>query len=162
LLGCLRGRTVLRIGVVGRGNCCQVFFSLLRISPDFHLPVPKQYYCTNHVFFFPGDGGKVPDVPGATPRRQESQSESTVPGAKRVKIRSGPYRVPNMMKTNPTGERGMLWNYPDLQIERPCNGECTILRQLAGLEYANGSIANIDSGMWFVFPPLSFFSYRLN
>lgn len=57
-----------------------------------------------------------------------------------------------MMKKNPTGERGMLWNYPDLQIERPCSGECTLLKQIAGLEYANGSQANIDSGMWFVSP----------
>jgi hypothetical protein len=53
-----------------------------------------------------------------------------------------------MMKKNPTGEKGMLWNYPDLQIERPCSGECTLLKQLAGLEYADGSEANINSGMW--------------
>ncbi|KAE9977574.1 hypothetical protein BLS_001283 [Venturia inaequalis] len=95
-----------------------------------------------------GDGGKVPEQPGAAPRRVDLPSDSPVPGARRVKIRSGPYRVPNMMKTNPTGERGMLWNYPDLQIERPCSGECTLLKQVAGLEYGNGTSANIDTGMW--------------
>ena len=134
--------------LAGRGNCFQVFI-IHSISP--HLPqttISHQSHETNLVTYFPGDGGKVPDVPGAAPRRQESRSESKVPGAKRVKIRSGPYRVPNMMKKNPTGERGMLWNYPDLLIERPCGGECTLLKQLAGLEYADGSEANIDSGMW--------------
>lgn len=90
----------------------------------------------------------MPEIFDAAPRRQDLQSDSPVPGARRVKIRSGPYKVPNMLKTNPTGERGMLWNYPDLQIERPCSGDCTLLKQLAGLEYSNGSNANIDSGMW--------------
>lgn len=43
----------------------------------------------------------------------------------------------------------MLYNHPDFQIEKPCSGdECTILKQWAGLEYANGTDANIDSGMW--------------
>jgi hypothetical protein len=60
-----------------------------------------------------------------------------------------------MVKKTQTGDRGMLWNYPDLTIERPCSGECTILRQLAGLEYANGTSANIDLGMWLVISFLS-------
>jgi len=41
----------------------------------------------------------------------------------------------------------MLWNYPDLNIPKPCN-ECTIVRQWAGLEYPDGKNANIDTGMW--------------
>jgi hypothetical protein len=47
-----------------------------------------------------------------------------------------------------SGHAGMLENYPDSKIEKPCAGECTLLRQQAGLEYANGSDANIDTGMW--------------
>lgn len=99
----------------------------------------------NHL----GDNGKVADPPGAAPRRQTLQSPSKLKGAKRVKIRSGPYKVPNMSKRSAmTGHAGMLENYPDSKIEKPCAGECTILRQQAGLEYANGSNANIDTGMW--------------
>jgi hypothetical protein len=52
-----------------------------------------------------------------------------------------------MNKTSITGEAGMLWNYPDLNIPKPCN-ECTIVEQWAGLEFADGRNANIDSGMW--------------
>jgi hypothetical protein len=53
-----------------------------------------------------------------------------------------------MGKINPTGHAGMLEAYPDFNVEKPCTGECNILRQVGGLEYANGSNANIDTGMW--------------
>jgi hypothetical protein len=56
-----------------------------------------------------GMGGKVADPPGAAPKRQVQQAKSKVPGAKRVKIRSGPYRVPNMGKKSfPSGHAGMV------------------------------------------------------
>jgi hypothetical protein len=45
-----------------------------------------------------------------------------------------------------TGEPGMLWNC-GYRVEKPCE-ECTILRMLPGLEYPNGMIANVDTGMW--------------
>jgi hypothetical protein len=77
-------------------------------------------------------------------------SDLKLPGVKRVKIRSGPYLVPSMAKINPTGHAGMLEAYVDKQIEKPCSGECNILRQVGGLEYVNGTNANIDSGMWLV------------
>jgi hypothetical protein len=93
-------------------------------------------------------GGKVADPPGAAPRRQELKTDHILPGVKRIKIRSGPYNAPNMGKISfPTMEHGMLWNYPDRDVEKPCN-ECTILKQWAGLEYPNGSEANIDTGLW--------------
>ncbi|KAF2665343.1 hypothetical protein BT63DRAFT_62241 [Microthyrium microscopicum] len=47
-----------------------------------------------------------------------------------------------------TGEHGMLWNFHDNKVEKPCKGECVILKQFSGLEYANGTEAMIDSGMW--------------
>jgi hypothetical protein len=88
---------------------------------------------------------------GVAPKRQEQKSDHPIPGTKRVKIRSGPYTVPNMqIPSFPTGVRGMLWNYPDRWVEKPCSGYCTVLRQWAGLEYDNGTNANIDSGMWLV------------
>ncbi|KAF2666114.1 hypothetical protein BT63DRAFT_416527 [Microthyrium microscopicum] len=56
------------------------------------------------------------------------------------------------MSTKIMGHAGMLWNYPDTKVEKPCDGECTLLQQQAGLEYPNGTNgaleANIDSGMW--------------
>jgi hypothetical protein len=55
--------------------------------------------------------------------------------------------VPNMNKTSIVGEQGMLWNYPDTSIAKPCT-ECTIVRQWAGLELPDGTNANIDKGLW--------------
>jgi hypothetical protein len=37
------------------------------------------------------------------------------------------------------GHSGMLLNYPDTAVEKPCEGECTLLWQQAGLEYPNGT-----------------------
>jgi hypothetical protein len=93
----------------------------------------------------------VSDPPGAAPRRMKLKTDSMIPGVKRVKIRSGPYKAPNMSKLSfPTSEPGMLWNFPHRNIEKPCTEECTILKQWAGLEYSDGSNANIDTGMWYV------------
>jgi len=76
------------------------------------------------------------------------ETRTDVPGAYTVKLRYGPYRVPNMGHKNMLGEGGMLSNYPHGNLEKPCEGECTIIGMSAGLEYANGTNANIDSGMW--------------
>jgi hypothetical protein len=64
-----------------------------------------------------------------------------VPGSKTVKLRYGPYKVPNASKG------GMVWNNPDMSVEKPCQ-DCMIIGMNAGLEYPNGTNANIDSGMW--------------
>jgi hypothetical protein len=74
-------------------------------------------------------------------------TNSKIPGVKRIKIRNGPYKVPNMNTTAISGEKGMLWNYPDTNIEKPCKS-CTIVSQQAGLEYPDGRNANIDTGLW--------------
>lgn len=58
-----------------------------------------------------GKGGKVADVPGATPKKQLIKTESQVPGVKRIKMRYGPYKVPNMNTKGITGEAGSLWKY---------------------------------------------------
>lgn len=47
---------------------------------------------------------------------------------------------------NVVGEAGSLWNCADY-AEKPCE-ECTVVRVVPGLEYANGSQANVDTGLW--------------
>ncbi|KAF2666057.1 hypothetical protein BT63DRAFT_458422 [Microthyrium microscopicum] len=94
-----------------------------------------------------GKGGKVADPAGFAPKRVVMETTSKVAGVKRIKMRYGPYMVPNMNKTSLVGESGMLWNYPDLAIPKPCT-ECTIVAQVAGLEYPDGKNANINTGMW--------------
>jgi hypothetical protein len=51
-----------------------------------------------------------------------------------------------MMTKSITGESGMLWNC-GARVEKPCD-ECTILKMVPGLEYANGTNANVNTGMW--------------
>jgi hypothetical protein len=88
-------------------------------------------------------------VGGIAPSRQDQHTDHPIPGVKRIKIRSGPYTVPNMGKRSlASGEHGALWNMPVFNIEKPCEESCTILTQFAGLEYSNGTNANVDTGMW--------------
>lgn len=94
-------------------------------------------------------GGRVDETPGAAPRRVELKSTQKIPGVKRVKLRYGPYKVPNMMIKSVMGEGGALWNCGDDKIEKPCE-ECFLTRMQAGLEYPDGTNANIDTGMWYV------------
>jgi hypothetical protein len=65
-----------------------------------------------------------------------------------VKIRYGPYKVPNAGKKNFMGEAGSLFNFPDLEADRPCQGECVLLGMNADLEYPDGRNANTGNGMW--------------
>jgi hypothetical protein len=93
--------------------------------------------------------GIVPDVPGAAPRKTELTNRvPQVAAAKTVKIRYGPYKVPNMSHKGATGEMGTLFNYPHVSVEKPCQGECILLGISAGLEYPDGQNANTDTGMW--------------
>ncbi|KAK3079560.1 hypothetical protein LTS18_004554, partial [Coniosporium uncinatum] len=80
--------------------------------------------------------GKVADVPVAAPRRVTVAPHTNVTGVQSVKIRHGPYKVPSMNKENMMGSSGTLYNYPDVQVERPW------------LEYPDGSPASVDNGMW--------------
>lgn len=73
---------------------------------------------------------------------------SKYPGAKKIKLRYGPYSVPSMSKKNGIGAEGMLSNYPDDKLMKPCDGECTIIGMKAGLEYPDTKNANINTGMW--------------
>jgi hypothetical protein len=71
-----------------------------------------------------------------------------IPESKTVKIRYGPYKVPRSSRKNFLGGSGTLFNYPDLNVERPCDGECVLLSIQADLEYSDGRNANTTNGMW--------------
>lgn len=82
------------------------------------------------------------------PIELKSPLADQVPGAKRIKVRTGPYTAPGMTKQNRESKMwGMLESYYDLDVEKPCD-DCSILRQVGGLEYADGTNANIDTGLW--------------
>jgi len=85
---------------------------------------------------------------GEAPARATLKSDLNVPGVKQIKVRTGPYLVPGMNRQNTFSKHwGMLESYYDTKVEKPCS-ECNILRQVGGLEYANGTNANIDTGLW--------------
>jgi hypothetical protein len=84
-----------------------------------------------------------------------------VPGFKTVKIRYGPYKVPNMGITTRTltgPEEGMLWNYPDTYIQKPCAGDCMIVGITPDYEDLQGRSVNIDEGHWMHHVRLSYVS----
>jgi hypothetical protein len=84
--------------------------------------------------------GKV--APGANdaPNKVKMNSSYPLAGAQKIKLRYGPYMVPNMNKKNMAGEMGSLFNFPD-EFQRPCEGKCTIVGVRAGLEYPDGKTA---------------------
>ncbi|KAF2671815.1 hypothetical protein BT63DRAFT_452322 [Microthyrium microscopicum] len=95
--------------------------------------------------------GKPYMSPGTLPTKEQvAPTHPEVPGSKTVKMRYGPYKVPSMGVTTTTltgNEEGMLWNYPDTNIQKPCD-DCMITGIVAEYEYLNGTKANIDSGQW--------------
>jgi len=100
----------------------------------------------------PGSGAP-PAAPAAIPpeiQPQEPKYSSTYPGSKRVKIRYGPYIMPDKESKNMIylleGEKGVLVSGA-FKMKKPCQ-ECVLLVMEAGLEYANGTNAAIDSGAW--------------
>ncbi|TLD36045.1 DNA repair and recombination protein [Venturia nashicola] len=82
-------------------------------------------------------------------RKQVSESKTGIPNAKAVKIRYGPYKIPSVKTANKLGQNGMLANFPHINgFDKPCDDDCTIIGMRQGLEYGNGSNANINSGLW--------------
>jgi hypothetical protein len=72
------------------------------------------------------------------------------PGAKRIKVRYGPYRLPG------TGEKNwnnVILNHPGIatslkfNIKKPCDDDCMVLHIESGLEYADGKEATMESGV---------------
>jgi len=80
----------------------------------------------------------------------------TQPGE--VTLRYGPFNIPGMNQPSTglaslmpllgmTPETGMVWNQPVTNVQKPCNA-CYITGMQAGLEYADRSNANINTGVW--------------
>ena len=86
---------------------------------------------------------KVPDV-------QEGPSP-VWPGARRKKIRSGPYRIPAISEKNVESYllnvQGLM-NTIDFPAVRPCKDDCVLLGLTADLEYDDGRVADVASGAW--------------
>jgi len=74
---------------------------------------------------------------------------SKVPGTIRAKVRYGPYTLPSTKSASISGtlfgDDGMTDMIKPAQ--KPCT-DCTLLFANAGLEYANGTEANTDTGSW--------------
>jgi hypothetical protein len=62
--------------------------------------------------------GTVAAPAGAAQIKTVLKSPFDIAGAQRVKIRYGPYKVPNMNKKNMIGATGMLYNYPHRNIQK--------------------------------------------
>lgn len=104
-------------------------------------------------------GAKAPAAAAAAPPSNAPKSgvpevqiitPSFLPGATRKKIRYGPYKLPSTKETNVEsvvmGVAGMSDNFA-IPAKKPCD-TCTLLSVESSLEYANGSIANTDTGSW--------------
>jgi hypothetical protein len=89
----------------------------------------------------------------AAPASQVPQvqiEKSTYPGATRKKIRYGPYRIPSTKENNVESAlmkvSGMS-DHSEMNGKKPCS-DCMLLEIASNLEYANGKIANTDTGSW--------------
>ncbi|KAF1816587.1 hypothetical protein P152DRAFT_479101 [Eremomyces bilateralis CBS 781.70] len=83
-------------------------------------------------------GVKAADLPPGAVSRMTLKSPLSDPAAKIVKIKHGPYTVP---------ANGMVNNAMTPKVALPCT-DCYITAMQAGLEYADGTEANIDTGAW--------------
>jgi hypothetical protein len=72
------------------------------------------------------------------------------PGAKRIKVRYGPHRLPG------TGEKNwnnVVLNHPGIatslkfNVKKPCEEDCMVLHIESGLEYDDGKEATMESGV---------------
>ncbi|KAK3077383.1 hypothetical protein LTS18_010413, partial [Coniosporium uncinatum] len=87
---------------------------------------------------------------GFQPAIQTVPSTLNVPGAKRIKTRTGPYTLPSTTEKNLQsrlmGVSGMI----DVigVTPKPCTSGCTILAIQGDLEYANGTRALTSDGSW--------------
>lgn len=84
-------------------------------------------------------GVQAADLPPGVVERITIKSPKSDPAAKLVKIKHGPYTVP--------GNGGMVHNAMTAKVTMPCTN-CYVTALQAGLEYPDGSDANIDTGAW--------------
>jgi hypothetical protein len=100
-------------------------------------------------------GAMMAALSTCTPRTPPTPTPAR-PGT--VKLRYGPFTIPaadqpgtGLSFAQPllglTPEKGMIWNQPVAGVAVPCQ-DCYLTRMVAGLEYQNGSDANISNGAW--------------
>ncbi|KAF2401142.1 hypothetical protein EJ06DRAFT_529296 [Trichodelitschia bisporula] len=74
------------------------------------------------------------------------------PGARRRKIRYGPYRVPptteKSLESQWLGDQGMMTSI-QLGAKKPCTTNCVIMKISGSIEYADGTSADTGTGAWF-------------
>jgi len=94
-------------------------------------PLPAGNSSTNDLFPLPNGFKIMPDLDAA--------KQSTTPGAKMVKIRQGPFKVP---------AGGMVSEMEQWipEPEMPCR-DCYITAMQGTIEFADGNIANPDDGV---------------
>jgi hypothetical protein len=119
------------------------FMDALNSSPDLVKSLPNMLkQGTTAPITGPAPKSLVPEI--------QSIPSPLWPGAKRIKVRYGPHRLPG------TGEKN--WNYVMLNhpgiatslkfnVKKPCEDDCMVLHIESGLEYADGSQATMDSGV---------------
>lgn len=81
-------------------------------------------------------------LPPGVPSKIKMTDKPNDPAGKLIKIRSGPYTIPpnSMFGTLPVESGGVV-------INKPCD-ECYVAAFQGGLEYEDGSDANVDTGMY--------------
>jgi hypothetical protein len=97
--------------------------------------------------------------PTGTPDTTTTTTAPTALDVQTRKIRYGPFAVPAVDQPGRSSlswalpllgielERGMIWNEPVRNVAKPCE-DCYLTGITAGLEYADGSNANINNGLW--------------
>jgi hypothetical protein len=87
--------------------------------------------------------GVAPQLQELTPRFRDYD-----PTVKRTKVRYGPYKLPSINATasifSPNSEPGTMTSM-GLNMKKPCN-DCGLIVAQAGLEYADGSVADNSNG----------------
>jgi hypothetical protein len=90
-------------------------------------------------------GGVAPDVQQLKPRFLDYH-----PGSKRTKVRYGKYRLPSVnedtVMSRISGEPGTMATGAT-RMKKPCE-TCSLTVLQAGLEYPNGTIADLSNGAW--------------
>jgi hypothetical protein len=108
-------------------------------------PVAKRFsnpFTKNNAYSGAAAPGLPAEIQTLTPRYFE--------GSQRVKVRYGPFTIPSVNQKNMIyfleKEAGMFAKAIS-KVRKPCD-ECMITSMTGGLEYSNGTSANIDTGAW--------------
>ncbi|KAF1813274.1 hypothetical protein P152DRAFT_481382 [Eremomyces bilateralis CBS 781.70] len=89
-------------------------------------------------------------IPALEPRQTAAEVQSLpakyFPDSQRVKIRYGPFQLPSSEQRSVIGESGTMSTIRT-NLRKPCT-DCGLTAAQAGLEYADGSPADVGTGAW--------------